>query len=422
MDAMKRGRSRSLPLFAGISGNLMEWYDFGLYGVLATTLGKLFFPDGGGFISLLSVYGVFAAGYIARVAGGTLFGHIGDRFGRRRALLLSVLVMALATFFVGCLPTFESIGVIAPVFFTIFRLLQGISVGGEFTTSLSYTIENAPENRRALHGSFTAMSATAGILLGSGTGNLLFSLFTAEQILDWAWRIPFLLSLPMGILIAILRRVLPADPPIQADHQKKPPLVRVVWEHPGLMIRGALLGWGSMAAFYLAAVFLSSFLVAEHYLDQKNALLAQTLAISVIFVFTPIAGHLADLFGRKMLVLISLISCVLFGFPLFLALKSGSETVDFLVMGVFSFLLTLGLAPFQVWLAEQFPASVRASGLGISYNCAAGVFGGTAPLIATALVQISGNPLMPAIFIIFACLVSIAIALSMKETVDQPLQ
>jgi len=401
----------------------MEWYDFGLYGVLATTLGRLFFSDGGGFIGLLSVYGVFAAGYIARVAGGTLFGHIGDRFGRRRALLLSALVMALATFFVGCLPTFESIGVLAPVLFTIFRLLQGLSVGGEFTTSLSYTIENAPEHRRALQGSFTAMSATAGILLGSGTGNLLFSLFTAEQILDWAWRIPFLLSLPMGILIAILRRVLPADPPIQAAHpKKKSPLVRVIREHPGLIIRGALLGWGSAAAFYLAAVFLSSFLVTEHYLDQKNALIAQTLAISVIFVFTPIAGHLSDLFGRKKLVLISLISCVLFAFPLFLALKNGSETVDLLVVGVFSFLLALGFAPFQVWLAEQFPSSVRASGLGISYNCAAGIFGGTAPLIATALVQISSNPLMPAVFIIFACMVSTAMALTMKETANQPLQ
>jgi MHS family proline/betaine transporter-like MFS transporter len=226
----------------------------------------------------------------------------------------------------------------------------------------------------------------------------------------------------MGILIAILRRVLPADPPMQTDHQKKPPLVRVLREHPGLIIRGALLGWGSAAAFYLAAVFLSSFLVTEHYLDQKNALMAQTFAISVIFVFTPIAGHLADLFGRKKLVLISLISCVLFAFPLFLALKSGGETVDFLVVGVFSFLLAVGFAPFQVWLAEQFPSSVRASGLGISYNCAAGVFGGTAPLIATALVQISGNPLMPAVFIIFACVVSIAMALTMKETAGQPLQ
>jgi MHS family proline/betaine transporter-like MFS transporter len=130
-------RSRFLPLLAGVSGNLMEWYDFGLYGVLAATLGKLFFSDSGGFMGLLSVYGVFAAGYLARVAGGTILGHIGDRFGRRRALLLSALVMALATFLVGCLPTIQTIGIAAPVLFTFFRLLQGLSVGGEFTTSLS---------------------------------------------------------------------------------------------------------------------------------------------------------------------------------------------------------------------------------------------------------------------------------------------
>lgn len=400
----------------------MEWYDFGLYGVLAATLGRLFFPDGDAFVGLLSVYGVFAAGYVARVAGGSLFGHIGDRFGRRRALLISALVMALATFAVGCLPTYGMIGVLAPVLFTIFRLFQGLSVGGEFTASLSYTIENAPQSRRAFQGSWAAMSATGGILLGSGTGNLLFSLFTNEQILEWAWRIPFLLSLPMGVVIAVLRRVLPADAPVAEVHQKSSPFVRVVREHPGLIFRGALLGWGSAVAFYLSAVFLSSFLVTEKYLDQKNAHLVQTFAISVFFVFTPLSGFLADFFGRKKLVLISLIASVVFAFPMFAALARGNGAVDFLVMGIFSFFLAMGFAPYQVWLAEQFPSHLRTSGLGISYNVAAGVLGGTTPLVATALVQFSGSPMAPAALVLVSSLTSMVIAFTFKETANEELR
>ena len=408
-----------MPVLAGVSGNLMEWYDFGLYGVLAATLGKLFFADGGGFVGLLAVYGVFAAGYLARVAGGTMLGHIGDRFGRRRALLLSALVMALATFLVGCLPTIQTIGIAAPVLFTVFRLLQGLSVGGEFTTSVSYLIEHAPANRRAFHGSFAAMSATAGLLLGSGTGNLLFSVFTPEEILDWAWRIPFLLSLPMGLLIAVLRRVLPADAPQEQTIKAPSPVVRVLKEHPALVIRGALLGWGSAAAFYLIAVFLSSYLTTEHDLDQKNALTVQTLAIATVIVVMPLAGLMADVFGRRKMVLISSTACSAFAVPLFLVLKHGSGAMDFLAVGVFSIVVALGFIPYQVWIAELFPFDLRGSGLGISYNIAAGVFGGTTPLIATALVQFSGNPIAPAALVIISSLITIGAAWKLRDTTQQ---
>lgn len=419
---MKQTRKSSLVLLAGISGNLMEWYDFGLYGVLAATLSKLFFPDKGGFIGLLSVYGVFAAGYIARVAGGTLFGHIGDRFGRRSALLISAMVMALATFFVGCLPTFATLGVMAPVLFTIFRLLQGLSVGGEFTTSLSFMIEHAPEKRRAFQGSFASMSATSGILIGSATGNLLFSIFTTEQILEWAWRIPFLLSLPMGIVIMVLRRVLPADPPIQEVQHAPSPLVRVVREHPVLIVRGILLGWGPAVAFYMTAVFLSSFLATGHYLDQKTSLMAQTLAIAVIIACTPISGLLADFAGRKIIVLMSSMACLVFAYPFFRILESGNISVDYITIVAFAVMLAIGFSPYQVWLAEQFPSNLRTSGLGMAYNIAVGVFGGTTPLLATSLVEITGNPMAPAALIVVSSLTSVAVAFFMKETGRQPLR
>jgi len=413
---MGRFSARVLPVVAGVSGNLMEWYDFGLYGVLAVTLGKLFFPEGGGLVGLLAVYGVFAAGYLARVAGGTVIGHIGDRFGRRRALLLSALVMALATFLAGCLPTMQTIGIAAPILFTILRLFQGLSVGGEFTTSLSYLIEHAPPRKRAFHGSFAAMSATTGLLLGSGIGNLLFWVFTPDEILDWAWRIPFLLALPMGLLIAVLRRVLPADAPAEGASSGPSPVVLVLKKHPALVVQGALLGWGSAAAFYLMAVFLSSYLTTEHYLDQKSALAVQTLSIATVILVMPVAGLLADRMGRRRMVLISSVACLVLAWPMLLLLKHGSGMVDFFAAGTFSILVALGFTPYQVWLAELFPFELRGSGFGISYNIAAGVFGGATPLIAAALVQLSGNPAAPAALVIASSLATIATAWTLKDT------
>ena len=419
---MTKTKLRPLAVIAGMSGNLIEWYDFGLYGVLAAMLGKLFFPDEHGFVGLLSVYGVFAAGYIARLAGGTIFGHIGDRFGRRRALLLSAVIMAVATFLVGCLPTYASIGVTAPVLFTIFRLLQGLSVGGEFTTSLSYLVEHAPEKHRAFQGAFACLSATTGILLGSATGNLLFSVYTVDQILDWAWRIPFLLSLPMGIVIAVLRRVLPADPPIEEFENQPAPFVRVVRRHPGLLLRGTFLGWGVTVAFYISAVFLSSFLVSGRLVDQKTALQMQTLTVAVMIFFTPLGGYLADRFGRRKMVLGSSLAFAAFSFPLFLMLEKGGTTVDFWALGIFGFFIAMGFAPYQVWLAEQFPASLRASGLGIAYNAAAGIFGGATPLIATALVQFSDSEIAPAALVLVSALTTFFVALFMDETKGETLR
>jgi MHS family proline/betaine transporter-like MFS transporter len=226
----------------------------------------------------------------------------------------------------------------------------------------------------------------------------------------------------MGILIAVLRRVLPADATVDEVHKKSSPFVRVVREHPGLIFRGALLGWGSAVAFYLSAVFLSSFLVTEKYLDQKKCAACAniyelgvlcfhaTLLFSGVFVWPQKTGF--DLFDCERV----------FAFPMFPALARENEAVDFLVIGVFSFFLAMGFAPFQVWLAEQFPSYLRTSGLDISYNVAAGVLGGTTPLVATALVQFSGSPMAPAALIVVSSLTSMVIAFTMKETANEELR
>jgi MHS family proline/betaine transporter-like MFS transporter len=412
-----------LALLAGMSGNLMEWYDFALYGVLAATLGQLFFPSGNRLLALLSVFGVFAAGYLMRLLGGAAFGHIADRLGRRRALLLSAATMAIATSAVGCLPTYASIGIAAPVLFTVLRLLQGLSVGGEFTTSISYLIEHAPPGRRALQGSFAGLTGGAGILLGSAMGNALFAIFDLDQVLAWAWRLPFLLSVPLGLSLAILRASLPEAPPAAPRRaQERSPVWTVLREHPGEIVRGALLGWGPNTSFYTLSVFLGSFLSAERLLPQQTALGLQTASIALMVVLTPVAGRLADRFGRKPLVMTSATACAILALPLLAVLRDGDPTNDLFAELLFGSMIVGGMAPFQVWLAERFPRSLRASGLGLAYNGAAGLLGGTTPLVSTALAEATGSPLAPGGYVMLACLVTLAMALRTPETGRDPLR
>lgn len=413
-----------LALLAGMSGNLMEWYDFALYGVLAATLGELFFPHGNRLVALLSVFGVFAAGYVMRILGGAWFGHVGDRLGRRRALLLSAVAMAVATSLVGCLPTYATAGLVAPLLFTLLRLVQGLSVGGEFTTSITYLIEHAPPGRRGLQGSFASLTAGAGILLGSAMGNALFALFTTDQVLAWAWRLPFLLSVPLGLSLAVLRSALPDDAPTapvgdaarMAAPAERSPVWRVLREHPGEIVRGALLGYGPNAAFYAIAVFLASFLATEKILPESSALSLETASIAYMVVLTPLAGYLGDRLGRKPLVVTGLLGAAIAAMPLFLLLENGTGSSDLWAELAFSTCVVAVLSPYQVWLAERFPRALRASGLGLAYNGAAGLLGGTTPLACAALAELTGSKLAPGAYVAFACVVSLAVALRTGET------
>ena len=427
-DARKRDEQGLTPLalLAGMSGNLMEWYDFALYGVLAATLGELFFPHGNRLVALLSVFGVFAAGYVMRILGGAWFGHVGDRLGRRRALLLSAVAMAVATSLVGCLPTYASVGIAAPLLFTLLRLVQGLSVGGEFTTSITYLIEHAPPGRRGLQGSFASLTAGAGILMGSAMGNALFALFTTEQVLAWAWRLPFLLSVPLGLSLAVLRAALPDDAPSAPgaparDTARVPgadesPVWRVLREHPGEILRGALLGYGPNAAFYAIAVFLASFLATEKILPESSALSLETASIAFMVVLTPLAGHLGDRLGRKPMVVAGVAGCMVAAVPLLVLLRDGSGARDLWAELAFATFVVAALSPYQVWLAERFPRDLRASGLGLAYNGAAGLLGGTTPLVCATLADVTGSALAPGAYVAFACLVSLVVALRTGET------
>ena len=416
---------KPIALVAGMAGNLMEWYDFALYGVMAPTLGKLFFPQGNNLVSIISVFGVFAAGYIMRLGGGAFFGHLADHHGRRIALLASATVMAITTAVVGFLPSYASIGIAAPFLLVILRLIQGLSTGGEFVTSITYLVENAPPNRRGLIGTLAGATASGGILLGSGAGTILFSIFSKEQILDWAWRLPFLVSIPLGLSIAILRTSLPEEEKPERHAGTRPrrsSVLHVLFEHPWALIRGAFGGWGFQAGFYTMAIFMSSYLVGGKIFNESTALGLQSAALAAAISISPVAGFLSDRFGRKPLAMISLGGILLGAYPLYVVVNLGNNTLALLAMVIFMVLVALGGSTYQVWLAEVFPRTLRATGLGIAYNIAAGVLGGTTPLLCVSLIEITHNRMAPAFLLIVAAVVSAVLLIWQRETGKKPLK
>ena len=416
---------RPVAVIAGMAGNLMEWYDFALYGVMAPILRKLFFPQGNHLVSILSVFGVFAAGYIMRLGGGAIFGHIADHHGRRIALLASATVMAVTTALVGFLPSYAAIGIWAPLLLVTLRLIQGLSTGGEFITSITYLVENAPPHRRGLIGTLAGSTASGGILLGSSAGTILFSIFSKDQVLDWAWRLPFLISIPLGLSIAILRTSLPEEEKPErhvGSRHRRSSVLHVLLEHPWSMIRGALGGWAFQAAFYTIAIFMSSYLIGGKIFNESTALGLQSAAMAAAICISPIAGLISDKIGRKPMALISLGGIILGAYPLYAVVNLGNNSLALVAMVTYMGVIAMGGSTYQVWLAEVFPRSLRATGLGISYNIAAGVLGGTTPLLCATLIEITHQRMSPVLVLIVAPIVSLLLLLVQKETANKPLK
>src|SRR5437016_10449462 len=233
---------------AGVIGNVLEWYDFAIYGYFASAIGRQFFPHEDAVAQLLSTFGIFAVGYLMRPLGGALVGHIGDIFGRRAALTFSVAAMAIPTFLIGLLPGYQKIGLLAPVGLTLLRIVQGLAVGGEYTSSMVFLVEQAPEGRHGLMGALGASGATAGILLGSAVGAAFAASMSTAALDSWGWRIPFLLGLMVGIAGYMLRRhVLETE---VAEKRMRAPIVETLHDHRRVVAAFAGLSVFSAVTFY----------------------------------------------------------------------------------------------------------------------------------------------------------------------------
>jgi MHS family proline/betaine transporter-like MFS transporter len=395
-------------LGAGAIGNLLEWYDFGLYGLLAPVLAPLFFPAIDPVAALIGAYGGFALGFMMRPLGGAVLGHLGDRIGRGYVLVLSVVMMGLATSALALLPTYGEIGVAAPILLLLVRIVQGFSVGGEFTGSVCYLVETAPQGRRGFAGSFANLGSTGGVLLAAAMAAATVSFADAET-LRWAWRIPFLFGGVIAAFAFVIRRRLTqtAHAPQRQTKNELPPL-RQALQHDGRAMLAAVLftsGYGIVN--YLSMVFLPSFASRFGGVDEGRALQINTLAQALALLVVPLAGHLTDRVLRRRTLLLIVFGAftvtAVAGF--WLVLCAGLPGL-FLAQIGFGLLFALVMGTEPAMLAELFRRRYRLSGYSVSFNIGIGLAGGTAPAIATLLIALTGNPLAPGWYLMLGALIS----------------
>jgi MFS family permease len=403
----KAGRSRR-ALVAGSVGNFIEWYEFGVYGYFATIIAARFFtPEGGSEAeALVKAYASFALAFFFRPVGAALFGRLGDRVGRRPVLILVIVLMTGATTLIGVLPTYAQVGALAPWLLTFLRVLQGLSAGGEFGGAVSVMTEFAPPGRRGLYGSWQSFTVALGLLGGAGAAALLATVLTERQLGDWGWRLPFLLTLPLGLTALWLRLRLDETPAFREEHDvERPPVRRVV----GAVALGAgrIMGWA--AAGYTFLVVLPSYLQSTLNASFRQALVATVLA-NLGFAATIVpAGLLSDRVGRRPVMLTGAVLVTVLAVPLLNLLQDSGTSHAVKGVAVCGAGAVVGLmaGPGPAMLAELFPTTVRYTGLGLAYALSNAVFSGCAGLIITKTVERTGNVDIPGYYAAATCAVSV---------------
>ena len=405
--AVRRG------VIAGVVGNILEWYDFALFGFFAQQIGAHFFPADNPTASLLAAFGTFAAGFFMRPVGGALFGLVGDRYGRKQALIWSVLAMAIPSFLIGVLPSTTTIGLAAPILLLVFRLLQGLAVGGEYMASAVFLVEGADPGRRGWMGSWGPIGATTGVLLGSAAGAIVNATLSPAAVMAYGWRIPFILGLGVGLGGLAIRRHYIERVPHQAP--AKSPLGEAFRSHWRTMLHLVALVSAISVGFYTTFVYAPTWLHQVTGVPSSTALEINTLAMALSLFALPLSGLASDRWGRRPVFLLTAAAFTLLAYPLMVLMAQG-KTGGMLVGQTGLALLVSGNAGLlPATMAELAPWRVRCTVLSVAYNIGMAVLGGTTPLVAAWMVSRSGLPLAPALYLTGAAAVTFVGALLLPK-------
>lgn len=409
-------------LVGGVVGNLMEWYDFAVYAYMASTIGRLFFPSEDQFASLIAAFGAFAAGYVSRPIGAVIFGHIGDKIGRKPMLLISVLTMGIATTAVGLLPTDAQIGWVAAALLVGLRIVQGISVGGEYGGSLAFIAEQAPANWRGLAVCFVMVGANVGFLVGAGVAGIVTEAFTVTQINEWAWRVPFLFGGIIALVSLVLRRKL-SEPPLPPDYKpvSGAPVLVALRDYWRDILKVGGLYVTVNAGFYLVFVYVMSFLIDKMHIARDTEIDINFFCIFLLCVLPPGFAILSDRIGRKPILISGTIGIIVLSYPLFMLLDNSTLAPVLLGQVGFAILFSWIYGANPAAETEVAPRQVRATVLTIASNVSMAVFGGTMPMVAAWLVHRTGDDYTPAYYLIGLAVLTLLAVLSIRDMAGKSL-
>jgi MFS transporter, MHS family, shikimate and dehydroshikimate transport protein len=412
-------------LIAAVSGSFLEWYDFFLFGTAAGLIfPTLFFPQSSPTAATIESFGAFAAGFVMRPVGAILFGHFGDRIGRRTMLLITVTLMGGCTFLIGLLPTYGAIGALAPVLLVVLRLIQGIGIGGEFGGGALVALENAPTGRRGIMGSIHQVGTPMGLLTATGIFALV-QLLPEETVYGWAWRVPFLLSAAFLGIALYIRKALPETKTFQADQDKaqRVPVFALLREHPKNVIIAIGARMADAVTFNVINVFGIAFATTHLGMSKQAMLNGFVIASAVEIITIPIIGAISDRIGRRPVYMFGIVVCGTLGFAYFPALDSGNTALAWLMIVIMLAIGTGCMFAIQGTLfAEMFSTHTRYTGIGVAYQSSALLGGAPTPAIATALAAAFSQSYWPvAIYLAVICAISLVCLILARETFRSPL-
>jgi len=404
VHSQAHGSMRRKAIVATVLGNGFEWFDFMVYGFFAITIGKLFFPTGNDVTSLMLSAATFGVGFLVRPIGGVLIGIYSDRYGRKGALSLTIILMGIGTALIGLAPTYSQIGMAAPCIIVFARLLQGISAGGEMGTATAYLTEHAPAGKKAYYSSWIQTSIGFAVLVGACFGTGITLNLSPEQVESWGWRIPFLFGLLIGPIGYFIRRNLDESPAfLEAGDKSETPFKDVIREYPKQAFASFAMVVLWTVCIYVILFYMPTYSVRVLQLPQSASFMAAIVGGTVISICSPITGWLSDKVGRKWLLGGASAAMLVLAWPLFNMIVSQPSLQTLCIFqAVFGLLIATYTGPILAALSETFPTKVLSTGLSVAYNLAVMTFGGFASLILTWLIQTTGTATAPAFYVMFA--------------------
>lgn len=404
-------------------GNGLEWYDYALYGTFTALISKHFFPAGNDAVALIATFGIFAIGFLMRPLGAMMFGYIGDKYGRKNALSLSILMMAIPTACIGLLPTYNSIGIYAPILLTLIRLVQGVAIGGEFGGSIVYLVEHAKPANKNRVGSLSMISMLIGLFFGTMISAVLAEVMSPENFDTYGWRIPFILGFFIGLVGLYIRTKLNESPVFieaqEAGHVSESPIKETFKNNYKEVLLGVGLYLAVTIPFYIQTVFMPSFMVKFMHFSSADSLLIYLSVLGVMMICSPISAILCDTRNRERLMKIVAVGYLLFAIPYIYLLNYNTFTFALVSQIVFASILAFYIAPIPTLVTEIFPARTRYTGMSLACNLAAAIFGGTAPMLVTTLITKTESNYPIAIYIMLAAATSLFCVFEVKRRRDQ---
>ncbi|MEA9898567.1 glycine betaine/L-proline transporter ProP [Xanthomonas campestris pv. raphani] len=416
---------------AAALGNAMEWFDFGVYGYLAVTLGQVFFPSSNPTAQLIATFATFTVAFLVRPIGGMVFGPLGDRYGRQKVLAATMILMALGTFSIGLIPSYAQIGLWAPALLLLARLLQGFSTGGEYGGAATFIAEYATDRNRGLMGSWLEFGTLGGYIAGAATVTALHMALSQAQMLDWGWRVPFLVAGPLGLLGLYMRMKLEETPAFRAYTEQSEQreretagqglmtLLRLHWPQL-LKCVGLVLVFN--VTDYMLLTYMPSYLsVTMGYAESKGLLLI-ILVMLVMMPLNVVGGMFSDKLGRRPMIIGACAALFALAIPCLLLIGSGSDVLIFTGLMLLGLALVCFTSSMPSTLPALFYTPVRYSALSIAFNMSVSLFGGTTPLVTAWLVERTGDPLVPAYYLMGAAAIGLVTMLFVRETAGLPLR